>query len=210
MCVRFSPLTAEEARAVLGARGTGRHTIRYIEAPDPLRDARPGSQVPLFVPDGAGGFRVATLEWGFPLDGRPHAAFNTRIESALEQLRRGRCGMWAKAIAEGRCLVPVRAFYEGHMTERVPSPATGKPIKRQYMFRLPRARAFLLAAVQANGRFSIVTTKPNASVAPVHDRMPLVLGPGESSVWLGPDFAKLADRSRINLVSGPEHQSNRS
>lgn len=43
MCVRFSPLTAEEAQAVLDARGTGRHGIRYIEAPDPLRDARPGS-----------------------------------------------------------------------------------------------------------------------------------------------------------------------
>ena len=85
MCVRFSPLTAEEAQAVLDARGTGRHGIRYIEAPDPLRDARPGSTAPLFVPDGVGGLRVANLEWGFPLDGKPHAVFNTRIESALEQ-----------------------------------------------------------------------------------------------------------------------------
>lgn len=204
MCVRFSPLTAEEARAVLGARGTGRHAIRHIEAPDPLRDARPGSQAPLFVPGGAGGLRVATLEWGFPLDGRPHAVFNTRIESALEQLRLGRRGMWARAIAQGRCLVPVRAFYEGHMTERVPSLVTGKPIKRQYRFRLPGARAFLLAAVQQDGRFSIVTTEPNASVAPIHDRMPLVLGPGESSAWLGSDFASLANRSKLQLISRAE------
>lgn len=201
MCVRFSPFTAEEARAVLGARGTGRHTIRYIEAPDPLRDARPGSQVPLFVPDGAGGFRVATLEWGFPLDGRPHAVFNTRIESALEQLRRGRRGMWATAITEGRCLVPVRAFYESSATERVVSERTGKPVRRQYLFRLPGARAFLLAAVQQNGRFSTVTSEPNASVAPVHDRMPLVLGPGESSMWLSPEFARLANRSSLVLLS---------
>lgn len=199
MCVRFSPLTAEEARPVLDARSTGRHTIRYIEAPDPLRDARPGSQVPLFVPDGAGGLRVATLEWGFPLDGKPHAVFNTRIESALDQLRRGRRGMWAKAIAEGRCLVPVRAFYEGHVSERVTSERTGKPVRRQYRFRMPGARAFLLAAVQQDGRFSIVTTEPNASVAPVHDRMPLVLGPGESGIWLGTSFASLVDRSRIQL-----------
>ena len=200
MCVRFCPLTAEEAQAALGARGTGRHAIRYIEAPDPLHDARPGSQVPLFVPDGAGGLRVATLEWGFPLDGRPHAVFNTRIESALEQLRLGRRGMWAKAIAEGRCLVPVRAFYESHATEKAVSERTGKPEKRQYRFRLPGARAFLLAAVQQDGLFSVVTTAPNASVAPVHDRMPLVLGPGEPSVWLGSSFAALANRSRIGLI----------
>lgn len=203
MCVRFSPLTVEEARAVLGARGTGRHTIRYIEAPDPLRDARPGSQVPLFVPDGAGGFQVATLEWGFPLDGRPHAVFNTRIESALEQLRRGRRGMWAKAIAEGRCLVPVRAFYESHATEKAISEKTGRPVRRQYRFRMPGARAFLLAAVQQDGHFSVVTTEPNASVAPIHDRMPLVLGKGESLVWLGSDFASLANRRALTLSSKP-------
>ena len=204
MCVRMCPLTMEEAQAVLDARATpGAHAIRYIERPDPLHDARPSSLVPVYVPEG-GDLAVARLTWGFPLDGKPNAVFNTRIESALEQLRLGRRGMWAKAIAAGRCLVPVRAFYEGHMTERVPSPVTGKPVKRQYMFRLPGVRAFLLAAVQSDGLFSIVTTAPNASVVSVHDRMPLVLGPGESSVWLGPDFASLADRGCIGLVSSPE------
>ncbi len=117
--------------------------------------------------------------------------------------------MWTKAIAEGRCLVLVRAFYESHATEMVVSERTGKPVRRQYRFRLPGARAFLLAAVQADGRFSVVTTAPNANVAPVHDRMPLVLGPGESSTWLGPDFASLADRSRLRLESKPEGGGNR-
>ncbi len=204
MCVRMCPLTVEEAQAVLDARATpGTHAIRYVERPDPLRDARPGSIVPVYVPEGDG-LAVARLTWGFPLDGKPNAVFNTRIESALEQLRLGRRGMWAKAIAEGRCLVPVRAFYEGHTTEKVESERTGRPVRRQYLFRLPGARAFLLAAVREGDRFSIVTTRPNASVAPVHDRMPLVLGPGESNVWLGPDFAELADRSALVLASDPE------
>ena len=204
MCVRMCPLTMEEAQAVLDARATpGAHAIRYIERPDPLRDARPGSLVPVYVPEG-GDLAVARLTWGFPLDGKPNAVFNTRIESALEQLRRGRRGMWARAIAEGRCLVPVRAFYEGHMSERVESERTGRPVRRQYLFRLPGARAFLLAAVREGDRFSIVTTRPNASVAPIHDRMPLVLGPGESSVWLGPEFTCLTNRSAINLDSSPE------
>ena len=203
MCVRMCPLTLEEAQAVLDARATpGEHAIRYIERPDPLRDARPGSIVPVYVPEG-GGLAVARLTWGFPLDGKPNAVFNTRIESALEQLRLGRRGMWAKAIAEGRCLVPVRAFYEGNATERVASEKTGKPVKRQYLFRLPGARAFLLAAVREGDRFSIVTTRPTASVAPVHDRMPLVLGPGESSMWLGPSFAELMDRGKLALEREP-------
>ena len=204
--MRFSPLTAQEAHAVLDTRGTGCRGIRYIERPDLLHDARPGSTVPLFVPDAAGNLRVAELGWGFQLDGKPHAMFNTRIEPALEQLRRGRRGMWSKAIAEDRRLVPVRAFYESHATERIISERTGKPVKRQYMFRLPGARAFLLAPVQSDGLFSIVTTAPNASVAPLHNRMPLVLGRGVPSVWLGPDFVSLADRSHISVSATPGQQ----
>lgn len=77
-------------------------------------------------------------------------------------------------------------------------------MRRQYRFRLPGAGAFLLAGVQHEGQLSIVTAAPNADAAPVHDRMPLVLGPGESGVWLGPDFARLADRSAIQLETEPE------
>lgn len=98
----------------------------------------------------------------------------------------------------------MRAFYEGHMTERVESERTGRLARRQYLFRLPGARAFLLAAVREGDRFSIVTTRPNASVAPIHDRMPLVLGSGESDIWLGPGFARLADRRNVSLTSCPE------
>ena len=204
MCVRMCPLTVEEAQAVLDARATpGAHAIRYVDHPDPTHDARPGSLVPVYVPKD-GGLAVAQLTWGFELDGKPNAVFNTRIESALEQLRPGRRGMWAKAIVQGRCLVPLRAFYESHATERIASEKTGRLVRRQYLFRLPGARAFLLAAVREGERFSVVTTAPNASVAPVHDRMPLVLGPGESSVWLGPEFAGLADRSNIALAAEPE------
>ena len=157
----------------------------------------------VYVPEG-GDLAVARLTWGFPLDGKPNGVFNTRIESALEQLRLGRRGMWTKAIAEGRRLMPVHAFYEGHLTEKIESERTGRPVRRQYLFRLPGARAFLLAAVREGDRFSIVTTKPNASMAPVHNRMPLVLQPGESSVWLGLDFSSLTNREALALVSEAE------
>ena len=197
------PLTFEEAQAVLNTRRTpSTHTIRYIERADPLHDARPGSLVPVYVPEG-GGLAVARLTWGFPLDGKPDAVFNTRIESALEQLRLGRRGMWAKAIAEGRCLVPVRVFYGDKWWRR--SRARG-PTGRcgTNICSTPGARAFLLAAVREGDRFSIVTTTPNVSVTPAHDRMPLVLGPGESSVLLEPGFPTLGKQDGISLITRPE------
>lgn len=206
MCVRMSPLTYEEAACALESlRETGRARV----APDgdrlnPIYDAHPGSEVPAFVPGSDGRLAVVRLSWGFPLEGRAHAVFNTRIETALDQFRGNHGGMWADAIARGRCLVPVRAFYETHATETVESERTGNPVRRPYRFRLPGARAFLLAGVQRAGCLSIVTTEPNASVSPVHDRMPLVLGPGESSIWLGDGFAALADRTAIALDAEPE------
>ena len=112
--------------------------------------------------------------------------------------------MWAKATTEGRCLVPVRAFYEKHMTGRVEDERTGRTVRRQYLFRLPGAGAFPLAAVHEDDRFSIVTTRSNASIALIHDRMPLVLGPGKSSVWFSPVFAGLANRNAISLISEAE------
>lgn len=203
MCQRMCPLTFEEAQDALEAREETGNARVAAGGFDPGRDAYPGSLVAAYVPDTQGELATVSLIWGFdsPKGGRP--VFNTRIETALAQLQDGR-GMWADAMAHGRCLVPVRAFYEGHATERVPSERTGKPVRRQYRFRLPGARAFLLAGVCQDGRLSIVTTEPNASVAPVHNRMPMVLGPGESSVWLEPGFAALADRCRVMLSAEAE------
>jgi putative SOS response-associated peptidase YedK len=41
--------------------------------------------------------------------------------------------------------------------------------------------------------FTILTTAPNALVAPLHDRMPVILAPGDYDRWLGdePDPAEL-------------------
>lgn len=205
MCTRISPLTLEEAQNVAASYAArGRARVKTgTRALDPIHDAYPGGYVVCLVPRG-NGLEAVRLTWGFDLEGKKCAVFNTRIETALDQLRRGRRGLWTEAIEHGRCLVPVRAFYEGSATERVPSEKTGRPVRRPYRFRLPGAGAFLLAAIQADGRMSIVTTVPNASVSPVHNRMPLVLGPGESAIWLGGDFASLADRSRLLLSAEPE------
>lgn len=205
MCVRMCPLSFEEAQDALEAREqTGRARVKRADEFDADFDAYPGARVPAYVPGPDGGLVTVTLTWGFSLEGKKGSVYNTRIESALEQLRQGRRSMWANAIARGRCLVPVRAFYEGHRAETVLSEKTGKPVRRQYRFRLQHAGAFLLAGVQQEGQLSIVTTRPNAAVSPVHDRMPLVLGAGESSIWLGADFATLADRSAIQLTAIPE------
>ena len=151
---------------------------------------------------GNGSLQLATLPltWGFPVEWSKRPVINTRIETALGP----NPGMWRDAVRHGRCVVPAARFFEPHATETEPSPRTGRPVKRQYAFDSPDGRPLLMAAVSDRGRFSIVTTEPCPAVAPVHDRMPLLLLPDEVGVWLGDDFPALADRSSFELAAAPE------
>lgn len=199
MCVRMVPLTYEEAVAALDSRErTGRARIGRRDEFDPVYDAYPGSEVPAYVTDSADRLAVAKLTWGFALEGRRGLVYNTRIETALDQLRRGGRGMWAGAIVRGRCLVPVRAFYEAHASETIASEGTGKPVRRQYRFRMPGAGAFLLAGVQHEGRLSIVTTAPNADVAP---------RARPHAVGSGPRRVRRLARPRFRTPRGPQRHS---
>ena len=208
MCHRMSPLLLRELQEGLRyMEATGRATVPRREPGTAVPDAYPGTQVPLFVPDGDGGLVATELFWGFeglPSRGgaAPRRVFNTRIETALSQARTGR-GMWARPISVGRCLVPVRAFYEWWTEPDPDAPvrADGSRARREVRYGLSGHRIFLMACVRDEGHFSVVTTAPNADVAPVHNRMPLVLAPGESRVWLGPDYATLADRGSVRLDS---------
>lgn len=199
MCHRISPLVIEELRAALGdLRANGHARVPQRDPSTAVPDVYPGRQLPLFVPNKEGELEPVTLTWGFdaPFGKGSKLVFNTRIETALAQARDGR-GLWAEPITLGRCLVPVRGFYE-HWT------ASPERRRTQVRFTLPGYRTFLLAGIYQDDRLSVVTTAPNASMASIHNRMPLVLGPGESHIWLGPDYAQLADRSGIVLEATPE------
>ena len=201
MCGRFTTLEYGEVADI----------VRAIElrAPSPVLSdwpavpvqVRPRDTAWLIVPETDGRdalscvpFAIERLNWGFDVDWQKGPLFNTRIESALA----GR-GMWASVIEHGRCLVPARAFFETHATETAPNPRTGRLVKQPYEFRSSDGSSLLLAAVHAEGRFSVVTTQPNAQVAPVHNRMPLVVRPDEAFTWLFGDYARLADRSDVAL-----------
>ncbi|WP_080797411.1 SOS response-associated peptidase [Arabiibacter massiliensis] len=161
------------------------------------REAFPSSTVALIAPTGCGAqLAVADMTWGFEVPWKRGPVFNTRIETALDDPS---C-MWAESLARRRCIVPARAFFESHGSETVPSPRTGKPVKRQYAFERPDGAPLLLAGIHDQGRFSLVTTEPNAAVAPVHDRMPLALDAAESADWLAGDLAGLVDRSALALA----------
>lgn len=132
-------------------------------------------------------------------------AFNARAESVLEK------PMFATAFARRRCIVPADAFYEW---ARSPG-AGGRPVRRQpWCFRAADGGLLGFAGLWEYWRerpsgsgeedpearmlrsCTIITTSANSLVAPIHDRMPVILASEAWDEWLsvGPlPSAELAD-----------------
>ncbi len=70
-----------------------------------------------------------------------------------------------------RCVIPAKGFYEW------------SPKKEKYRFEDVRGPLFLAGCLE-KGRFVIITTAANASVSPVHERMPLLIQREEIADWI--------------------------
>jgi len=91
------------------------------------------------------------------------------------------------ALQSRRCLVPASGFYEWQRTKRGG--------KRPYWIGMADLSPFAMAGlwefwVEPNCNkfiysFAIITTKPNELLAPIHDRMPVILHSAKWNVWLG-------------------------
>ena len=169
-------------------------------------EAYPKSVAPLIVPEfdtaapapafAPGSLEVRELSWGFEESRKPGVIFNTRIESAMKPT-------WQESMLHRRCILPVPAFFETHREETYPSPKTGKPIKRQYEFRVPGQDVIFIGCTWREDTFSMVTTNANADMAPIHHRMPLIVRQEELPLWFDPNYQQLADRSKIRLEAQP-------
>ena len=175
MCGRFT-LTAsgEELAEAFDLDSAPSLTPRYNIAP---------SQPVLVVRPTAGGLgrETASLGWGFEASGEgpPRLLINARAETAH------RLPSFRDSFRARRCLVPASGFYEWQRT--------AKPRQPYYIHRRD-GRPFALAGLWRpappggeSGACLILTTEPNELVAPLHDRMPVILTPADLALWLAAD-----------------------
>jgi putative SOS response-associated peptidase YedK len=124
---------------------------------------------------------VCAMRWGLVPSGergspRPRLLANARAETAatLPAFRKG--------VAARRCLVPANGFYEWE---------TRAGVKLPHLFTLVGDEPFAFAGIwdpasdSLPETYCILTTQPNAIVAAVHDRMPVILTPDTMPRWLG-------------------------
>lgn len=142
------------------------------------------------VRERSGERELATPRWGFvpgwypDLKKRPQP-INARIETVATS------GMFRKAFASGRCIVPAQGYYEWVVTE------TGK--QPHYIFEPDAALAMAGIVTAWRDRSkgdddpdrwvlstAIITRDAHVAPGEVHDRMPACLTPDAFDAWLDP------------------------
>lgn len=144
----------------------------------------PRQWLPVVFEDEEMGRILSPMQWGFvpfwskdPSKGpRP---INTKSETVFESRT------WLVSVRHYRCIVPSRGFYEWK--------AVNEKMKLPYLIRPKDQELFGFAGLYSiwhdvEGKpfysFSIMTTRPNKDMEPIHDRMPVILRPGQEASWL--------------------------
>jgi putative SOS response-associated peptidase YedK len=111
------------------------------------------------------------LQWGFPGFDKGKLLINARAESVKDR------PTFSRSFEQGRCVLPAAGFYEWDRS------------KEKVTFTVPDRPILYLAGIWRpygpEKRFVILTREANASMAPVHDRMPLILTREEVAPWVG-------------------------
>ncbi len=168
-----------------------------------------------------GGRELALLRWGLvPAWSKemPREAklINARCETASEK------PSFRSAFRSRRCLVPATGFYEwqaaaagsakdlGASATRLEGRARGlRGVKQPYLVGLRDGAPFAIAALwerwtpprgEPLESCTLLTTEANPLMRPIHDRMPVILGPANWDAWLDP---RLHDAQRLRAMLAP-------
>jgi putative SOS response-associated peptidase YedK len=137
------------------------------------------------------GRAVERMRWGLiPAWAHSSAAGARMINARAETILRSPA--FRVAVRRRRCLVPADGFYEWARLGRTRLPYHLRAAAGT-LSPLPLAGVWSLWKDPATGSWvpscAVVTTGASAQVAPLHDRMPVILGPDDWPTWLHPDLA---------------------
>ncbi|MBU3689030.1 MAG: DUF159 family protein [Acidimicrobiales bacterium mtb01] len=212
MCGRFTSLTPPDELAAIFA--TADPTPGLFDDFRPNYNVAPTTRVSAVANDTERTRRLGRFQWGLV----PHWAkdstgaarlINARSETVFEK------PSFRSSAASRRCIVPMDGFYEWRTVYAEPRPSKA-PKEPVYVTRAD-GRPLAVAGLWASWRDAslgedapwlhtccVVTTEANATMAPIHDRMPVILEPDDWSTWL--DVAH-TERTELAALMVPAKES---
>lgn len=170
--------------------------------PDEMRvyNIAPTQPVAVVIHPASGQIELTAMRWGFPApwlarqgkDPFSRSLINAKSEEAHKK------STWKKPLRQQRCLVPATGFYEWLRQGKVKYPLLFKPAEGELL-----SMAGIWNTFKKDGEevqcVSLLTTSANATMSPIHDRMPVLLGPDQWGAWLDPD----AGLDELQELMGP-------
>lgn len=159
-----------------------------VDQHDPSWNVAPTAEVLAVAASSEGIRRLGTFKWGLV----PSWAKDPSIGNRMINLRAETVSekpSFRRTLAKHRCIIPVDGFYEWKHMEK------GRK-KQPFFIRSRDGTVLALAGLWEAWKdraeqddewlrtCTIVTTTPNKLLAPIHDRMPVVLPPEAWDTWL--------------------------
>ncbi len=131
--------------------------------------------------------RLEALRWGLIPSWATNGRIGYKTANAMGETVATR-SVYRGAFKRRRCLVPADSFYEWKKI-------AGAKTKQPYRFAMADETPFAFAGLWERWKrpetgemvksFTIITCRPNALCATVHNRMPVILDPADYPAWLG-------------------------
>lgn len=169
----------------------------------------PTNVVPVVLARADGTRGVRRFRWGLlgPGESGGTGHINARSETVFEK------PSFRESAQRRRCLMPATAFFEwgGEGKAR-------RPYRFEWSDGAPLAFAAIWsppAAVELPATCCLLTTNPNALVARIHDRMPVILDRDACAIWLDPDaprplleaVCRAADPERMAMAEATREET---
>ncbi|ASS76483.1 hypothetical protein CIG75_16970 [Tumebacillus algifaecis] len=162
-----------------------------FDVPEPTYDYRPryniapGQNITAVI-QSAGQNRIGQLKWGLVPPWAKDEKIGYKMINAKSETVREKPA-FKSAFLRKRCLIPADSFYEWQTTQGGKQPMRIL-LKNHDLFAF--AGLYESWTAPDGNRLhtcTILTTKPNSLVAPIHDRMPVILRREDEALWLDRD-----------------------
>ena len=184
-------------------------TVRVASEPEQNYNVTPRAEVPV-VAESSDHERVLDLvRWGLIPSWAKDAKIGDRLINARAE-GVATSNAYKRAFARRRCIIPADGFYEW---QKVANKKTKQPwfIRRRDGEPLAFAGLWEIWHDRNEGDDAprirscvIITTEPNALMAPIHDRMPVVLPESAWDTWLDRDNNDVGALQKLLVPAPPE------
>jgi len=169
----------------------------------PRYNVAPGQMIPAIIHDGAKN-RLGELRWGLVPSWAEDQKSGYKLINARSETVHSK---FYNLVSRKRCLIPADGFYEWK---------TSGTSKQPMRITLQSRELFSMAAIydtwispdkQRLSTCSILTTAPNSLMAPIHQRMPVILKPEDEGLWLDPRVNDVTKLRRLFHPYPPEEMN---